>query len=125
MTTVSHWPDLRRIAGEEAARLVRELPKAIRPLVEALPILFETLPGHALVDDGVEPDVMGLFIGPAFAGEDQDPLPAEIILFLENIRDEAEGDPIRYRQEIRTTLLHEIGHYLGLNETQLWERELE
>jgi predicted Zn-dependent protease with MMP-like domain len=125
MTTVSHWPDLRRIASEEATRLVRELPKAIRPLVEALPILFEPRPGKVLVDDGVEPDVMGLFIGPAFAGEDQDPIPAEIILFLDNIRDEAEGDPIRYRQEIRTTLLHEIGHYLGLNEAELWERELE
>jgi predicted Zn-dependent protease with MMP-like domain len=125
MSDVRQWPDLRRIAGEEATRLVRELPKAIRPLVEALPILFEPRPSQALVEDGVEPDVMGLFVGPAFAGEDQDPIPAEIILFLENIRDEAEGDPIRYRQELRTTLLHEIGHYLGLNEAELWERELE
>ena len=125
MTCISHWPDLRRIASEETTRLVRELPKAIRPLVEALPVLFEPLPSQALVDDGVEPDVMGLFVGPDFAGEGLDPIPAEIILFLENIRDEAGGDPARYRQELRTTLLHEIGHYLGLNEAELWERELE
>lgn len=125
MTSVSHWPDLRRIAGEEALRLVRELPKGIRPLVEALPILFERTPGQPLIDDGVEPDVMGLFVGPDVASEGQDPIPPEIILFLENIRDEADGNPARFREEVRKTILHEIGHYLGLNESELWERELE
>jgi predicted Zn-dependent protease with MMP-like domain len=125
MTIVSHWTDLRRIASDEAARLVRELPKSIRPLVDSIPIVFEKMPGQKLIDDGVEPDVMGLFVGPDFAGEGQDPIPPEIILFLENIRDEAAGNPARYRDEVRKTLLHEIGHYLGLNEAELWERELE
>jgi predicted Zn-dependent protease with MMP-like domain len=125
MTNVNHWPDLHRIASEEASRLVRELPKSIRPLVESLPIVFEKIPGAKLIGEGVEPDVMGLFVGPDYAQEGQDPIPPEIILFLENIRDEADGIPARYREEVRKTLLHEIGHYLGLNETELWERELE
>jgi predicted Zn-dependent protease with MMP-like domain len=57
--------------------------------------------------------------------EGADPLPPEILIFLVNIMDEAEGDWDRFRQEVRTTLLHEIGHYLGLDEEGLFERELE
>ncbi len=125
MTRIHQWPDLRRIAGEEAHRLVRELPKSIRPLVEALPIVYEKIPGKDLVDDGVEPDVMGLFVGPDFSQEGQDPIPPSIFLFLDNIRDEAEGVPAQFRQEVRKTILHEIGHYLGLNEDDLFKRDLD
>ena len=125
MTIIDQWPDLRRIADEEVTRLVRELPKTIRPLVEAIPIVLEKKPGRKLVSDGVDPDVMGLFVGADFACESQDYFPPAILLYLENIRDEADGTPARYREEIRKTLLHEIGHYLGLNEGELWERELD
>jgi predicted Zn-dependent protease with MMP-like domain len=125
MSSIHTWPDLRRIAGEEVARLVRELPKSIRPLVEAVPVVFEKSPSQALLDDGVEPDVMGLFVGSDYAREAQDPLPPSIILFLEAIRDEAEGDSVRFRQEVRRTILHEIGHYLGLNEDDLFKRDLD
>jgi predicted Zn-dependent protease with MMP-like domain len=43
---------------------------------------------------------------------------------VENLRDEAEDDPTRFRQEVRTTLLHEIGHFLGLDEDGLSDRGL-
>lgn len=125
MTNLDHWPELRRIATEEVNRLVRELPKPIRPLVEGIPILFEESPGRGLMDDGVEPDVMGLFVGADFLREGEEPVPPGIMLFLNNIRDEANGHPGRYREEIRKTLLHEIGHYLGLSEDELWERNLD
>ena len=58
------------------------------------------------------------------AGTTMAPLPAQIILFLENIRDAAEGDDAVYQEEIRATLLHELGHYLGLDEADLDERGL-
>jgi predicted Zn-dependent protease with MMP-like domain len=32
---------------------------------------------------------------------------------------------IRFRNEIRITYLHELGHYLGLDEDDLFERGLE
>jgi predicted Zn-dependent protease with MMP-like domain len=75
--------------------------------------------------DGIEPDTLGLFTGPEFADEENVPLPPQIILFLENIRDFAGGSEEFFREEVRTTFLHELGHYLGLDEDELTERGLE
>jgi len=92
-------------------------------LVEA--IFFSPAPGRALLEDGCEPDLLGLFIGSALAESGGSPLPPQILLFLENLWDMAEGDENTYRHEIRTTYLHELGHYLGLDELDLEERGLD
>jgi len=65
--------------------------------------------------------------GPCHGERDRDVsiLPPTITLFLANLRDEAGDDPAIFRQEVRTTLLHEIGHYLGLDEDGLIARGLE
>ena len=54
-----------------------------------------------------------------------DPLPPQIILFIDNLWDMAEGDENVFRDEVRTTVLHEIGHYFGLDEADLEDRGLE
>jgi predicted Zn-dependent protease with MMP-like domain len=51
-------------------------------------------------------------------------MPSAIRLYIENLRDEAEDDPERFRREVRKTLLHELGHYLGLEEDDLEKRGL-
>ena len=48
-----------------------------------------------------------------------------IRLWLGNILDYAGGDPAIFREEIRTTLLHEIGHVLGWDEDDLEARGLD
>ena len=48
-----------------------------------------------------------------------------LILFLENLWDSAGGDEGDFCQEVRTTFLHELGHYLGLGEDELDARGLE
>jgi predicted Zn-dependent protease with MMP-like domain len=52
-------------------------------------------------------------------------LPPQIILFRENIWDQAEQDEEWFLDEVHTTYLHELGHYLGLDEDELIERGLE
>ena len=47
-----------------------------------------------------------------------------IRIWLENLWDVAEGDMASFRAEVRTTLLHEIGHVLGWDEEDLEERGL-
>jgi len=42
-----------------------------------------------------------------------------------NIWREAEEDEDAYRREVRATLLHELGHYLGLEEIDLEDCGLE
>jgi predicted Zn-dependent protease with MMP-like domain len=122
----SDWSHLLAIAESEVNRTIRALPAALREQVVELPVTFERRPGKALQEDGIEEDTLGLFVGEPFSetGTTTAPLPAQVILFLENIRDAAEGDDPEYRQEVRTTLLHELGHYLGLDEIDLDDRGL-
>ena len=51
-------------------------------------------------------------------------MPPQIILFLENLWDFAAGDEEVYLDEVHVTYIHELGHYLGLNEEELDARGL-
>ncbi len=121
------WTRLVALAEAEVGDTVRALPPALRDRARALPVTYEHEPNPGLVEDGIEPDTLGLFVGEAFAesGLTAAPLPSQIILFLDNLWDFAEGDEAIYREEIRTTYLHELGHYLGLDEIELEDRGLE
>ena len=123
----SDWSHLLALAESEVNRTIRSLPSALRDKVRQVPVSFERQPDEALQKDGIEPDTLGLFVGEPYSeiGATTDPLPAQLILFLENIRAATEGDEAAYREEVRTTLLHELGHYLGLDETDLEERGLD
>lgn len=104
---------------------IAALPKPIRSRAAGLPVTYDARPQQWLLDDGFEPDILGLFIGSAWAEAEADPLPPQIVLFIENIRDFAEENDDIFREEIRTTYLHELGHYLGLDEIDLGERGLD
>ena len=118
---------LERIAKVEVEKLRRQLPAAMAARAAEVPVVMLPRPTRAMVRDGVEPDLLGLFVGPNLAEgvESGDPLPPEILLFLENLRDYAEGDEEVYREEVRVTYYHELGHYLGLEEGELEDRGLE
>src|SRR5689334_2696852 len=113
--------ELQSVALAEIEATLGALPTPLRERAQALAVTLECLPNRALLDDGIEPDTLGLFIGPEFADEDSSalPLPPQIMLFLENIWDQAQQNVTIFRKEVRTTLLHELGHYLGLDEDGL------
>ena len=115
------------IAADEVEKTLKRLPPDLQAEARRLPVTYELLPGQGLADDGIEPDTLGLFVGPSFAedGASLDPQPPQIILFVENLWDEAGEDPAVFRTEVRTTLLHELGHYLGLDEGGLELRDLD
>ena len=118
---------LERIAKVEVEKLRRQLPAAMAARAAEVPVVMLPRPTRAMVRDGVEPDLLGLFVGPNLAEgvESGDPLPPEILLFLENLWDYAEGDEEIFREEVRVTYYHELGHYLGLEEGELEDRGLE
>ncbi len=120
-----NWERLCRVASREVGATLAELPKPLRARADKLPVTFERQPNADLQTDGIEPDTLGLFTGPEFADEGNVPLPPQIILFLENLWDFAEGDEVIFGEEVRTTFLHELGHYLGLNEDEITGRGLE
>ncbi len=120
------WSFLLELAEAEVDRTIQSLPAALRDKVRQLPVTFERQPGAGLRQDGIEADTLGLFVGEPLGeiGTTTAPLPAQVILFLESIWDAAEGDRAVYREEVRATLLHVLGHYLGLDEIDLDERGL-
>ena len=121
------WSTLLAAAESAVKQILRALPRDLRTEAQRVPVSFERRPNKELEADGIEPDTLGLFVGEAYPdGETSgSPLPPQIILFLENIWNAAEENQTLYREEIRTTFLHELGHYLGLDEIDLEERGLD
>ena len=105
---------------------MKALPAPLRDSLAGVSITFSDRPsGSEIIEDGDEEDLLGLFIGFSVGEEGADAeMPPEIRLYVENICDEVEHDIAAFRQEVRTTLLHEIGHYLGLDEDSLELRGL-
>ena len=122
---MGEWNEMQALAQAEVEATVAALPVPLRAHAAPLAVSYEDRPGRALLRAGYDEDLLGLFIGPALAQPDESPLPPQIILFLRNLWDFVEGDRESFREEVRTTYLHELGHYLGLDEIDLEERGLE
>lgn len=118
---------LTQLASATVEATQRKLPDELRRLAEGVVVHYEALPHPDLLEEGFEPDILGLFTGSAHGTElatDQ-PAPAEILLYVENLWDLAEGDVEVFREETRLTYLHELGHYFGWDEDDLAARGLE
>ena len=113
-----------RVVRVTMHRLPERIKTAVRPCRIELEWIDDCL---AAGEDLPGDDLMGLFEGASLSDptpDDLDSLP-RIRLFLDSLWDYAEGDPEVFRQEVRITLLHELGHYLGLNEDQVADMGLE
>ena len=120
-----NWDQICALAATEIENTLERLPVELRERAAGLPITFERHPSLELQADGIEADVLGLFTGPEFIDEGMVPMPPQIILFLENIFELVEGQKTAFREEVTTTFLHELGHYLRLDEADLIDRGLE
>ena len=112
-------PRLTAIARSVVTAAERRLPAEVRAATAAVPVCYESAPNA---------DILGLFVGHEHGAElrsDEVSLPPQILLFLDNLWDYAGGDETAYRDEVRLTYLHELGHYLGWDEDEIAERGLE
>ncbi len=119
------WSKLQDTAQTEIEATLAELPEPLREQARKLPVTFDRRPNAWLQTDGIVVDTLGLFAGVEYADSHGEVLPSQIILFLENLWDFAEGDVAVYCGEVRTTFLHELGHFFSLGEDDLTERGLE
>ena len=119
--------ELSSIAAEVVNATQRKLPPEIRPLAQSVPVHYQALPDDDLIAEGFPEDILGLFTGSPHGMELEaaNPELAQIVLYLENVWDFAEENVAEYRDEIRVTYLHELGHYLGWDEDDLTLRALD
>lgn len=118
---------LEQTAIATVASTQRRLPPEIRPLAISVPVHYERVPDDDVLADGFPEDILGLFTGNPHGTEleSTNPAPPQIVLYLDNLWDFAEGDVDAFKDEIRLTYLHELGHYLGWDEDELTARGLD
>lgn len=121
-----NFPALLTRAEKIVARTQQDLPAQIREIAARVPVTYEDWPAEDILGADVDPDILGLFIGDHHGIDSGggNSIPAQIILFLENIYDEADGDLAVFDEEVRITYLHELGHYLGWDEDAVEARGL-
>lgn len=104
-----------------AAAALDELPEAFHRRIAHVPIVLEPRPSIALVRDGFDPRGYGLFEGPTHveeaAIEGVPGGPTRIVLYTANLV--ADFDEPELSEQVRITVLHEVGHYFGMSEEDM------
>ena len=92
-----------------------ELPPHIAEALQNIAVVVEN-------ENPEDPDVLGLYHGVPLPerGDMAGALPDRISIYRIPL-EESFPDPDELREEIRITVLHELGHYFGLDEDRLAE----
>jgi predicted Zn-dependent protease with MMP-like domain len=102
-------------AIERVAREVLDaLPEPFASRLSDVPVMIERRPERHIVEQGFDPRAFGLFDGPTHGVADV-PAPTRIVLYACNLLAEFD-DPEVLREQVEITVLHEVGHYFGLDE---------
>jgi len=118
-----------RVDGDEFGRRLEQaramLPETFRQQLEQVALIVEDLPTEELLHEEsppLNPELLGLFAGVGIDGHSYfstgGELPPRIYLFKRNLeRNVIDGEELA--AQIRVTLYHELGHYLGMDEEEI------
>lgn len=115
-----------RIA-DEARRVLDSLPQEYQERLGNVLVVLEPRPSRALVEEGFDPRAYGLFEGldhVAHLNHAQSTQITRIVLFSTNLCADF-PEPEDLMEEVRVTVLHEVGHYFGLDEDDMVRLGLE
>ncbi len=114
--------DLSELAASEVRMITGVLPPEIAEKASECAVSFEAEPDES---EGLEEGILGLFEGASLIEEPGPDAMPRIRLFVGNLWDYTEGDEQDFLDEVGTTYLHELGHYLGWDEDEIAARGLE
>lgn len=127
LSDVEPLPGYERIICEQVERTLAELPRDFAERLGPVTILVERRPSRDLVEDGLDPRLLGLFDGATaeeLSGADAPLVTTQIFIFSHNLASAFE-DEASLREEVTITVLHEIGHFFGLEEEDMHRLGLE
>lgn len=114
---------------EIAKDVIADLDPEIRAVLDDSAFFIQPFPDEELLRDAdppLDPQILGLFIGRSLLDRsvsDSGTLPNTLYLFQSNLQ-RSVTTRAELEEEIRITVLHEIGHHLGWDEDELSERGL-
>ena len=108
-------------AEEEIRMIVKVLPDEVREKATNCAVSYEERPDETFE----ETDLLGVFEGASLIEEPGPEALPRITIFVGNLWDYTERDEQDFRDEVGTTYLHELGHYLGWDEEEIADRGLE
>ena len=110
---------------------VAQLPVHVKQYLENATIAVEPIPSDEDLtssDPPLSPSILGVFrgtpVGERSVTNAFDHFPASIVLYQRNLERFARNRE-ELIEQIGITLMHEVGHLIGLDEHDLWERGLE
>ncbi|HEY3447570.1 MAG TPA: metallopeptidase family protein [Myxococcales bacterium] len=109
---------------------LEQLPERVRRYLTNVSISVEELPADEDLagDPPLAPDLLGLFSGPAYTERKTDDpwshFPSAIVLYQKNLQRSCRSRD-ELIEQIGITLVHEVGHFLGLSEEELYDRGLD
>lgn len=124
------------LTDEDVERLVETAISQLHPdlatLLTNVPIILDEIPSLEVLlqfDPPASPlEILGTFTGTSVMEKSTDDpwsqLPATIVLYRRNLS-RSSSDKDELTKELKTTLLHEVGHLLGLTEDDLEDRGLD
>jgi predicted Zn-dependent protease with MMP-like domain/Flp pilus assembly protein TadD len=108
-----------------------DMPEPVRDYLSNVAITVEDLPSEddlLACDPPLSPAILGLFRGAPYGQKaSMDPwshFPSSIVVYQKNLERFARSRA-ELIEQIGITLIHEVGHFLGLDEEDLWARGLE
>jgi predicted Zn-dependent protease with MMP-like domain len=98
---------------EEVEAALADLPPEFARALETVAVVIEE-------QNPDEPDLFGSYDGLGPGGDHAGALPDRIVIYRRPL-ERAFSDPEELRHEIRVTVLHEVGHFFGLDEARIDE----
>ncbi len=116
------FEQLSELAASEVAQITKVLPPEIAEKAVNCTVSYEDKPAE---DEDLEEGILGLFEGASLIDEPGPDAMPRIRIFVSNLWEYTEGDEQDFLDEVGTTYLHELGHYLGWDEDEIAAHGLE
>lgn len=121
LASTTPLPGYDEIICDQVERTLGELPSDFAERLGAVTVLVQPRPSRSMVEEGLDPRLLGLFEGATaeeLAMGDAPLVATQIYIFSHNLASICADEP-SLRDEVTITVLHEVGHFFGLEEEDM------